>query len=152
MYTRVVTGPTIEISHGELPPECAELRTRIFVDEQGVSEREEFDGLDPECVHFLARGAEGVVGCARLRPLGGARAKVERVAVPAELRKGGFGRSLMDAVEAEALRQGWSELTLYGQLQAVGFYHRLGWEVVGEEFEEAGIVHLEMVKHAGSGF
>ncbi len=146
MYPSPVTDPTIEISEGEVPSECALLRTRIFVEEQGVSERDEIDGQDAECVHFLAKQADRPVGCARLRPVGGRRAKVERVAVEPDLRKGGLGRAIMEAIEAEALRRGWPELVLHAQIQVVDFYRRLDWTSVGDEFKEAGIVHLEMVK------
>ena len=148
MYLPVVTDLRISISDGDVPSECVALRTRIFVEEQGVSQRDEIDGLDPECVHFLASDGTRPVGCARLRPLGGPRAKIERVAVEPQLRKGGLGRRIMEAMEAEAVRRGWPELILHAQIQVVDFYRRLGWIGVGEEFEEAGIVHLEMEKRA----
>ncbi len=146
MYPSRVIDPTIEIYEGEVPEECVALRTRIFVEEQGVSESDEIDGRDGDCVHFLVRRESAPIGCARLRPLGGEEAKIERVAVLAPLREAGLGRRIMDAMEAEALRRGWPELILHAQIQVVGFYRRLGWRSVGDEFEEAGIVHLEMAK------
>lgn len=149
MYPPRVIELRIAISEGDVPDACVVLRTRIFVEEQGVSERDEIDGRDPECVHFLASDAARPVGCARLRPLGGARAKIERVAVVPELRKGGLGRRIMKEMEREAIRRGYPELILHAQIQVVGFYRRLGWTGVGEEFEEAGIVHLEMTKDLG---
>ena len=136
----------LEVHEGDAPPECVALRTAVFVREQGVSERHELDGLDPECVHFLARREGAPVGCARLRPTGRREAKVERVAVLPELRDAGLGRLLMDAVEAEAQRRGWRELVLHAQLPVVGFYHRLGWKAEGKTFWEAGIEHRAMRK------
>ena len=137
---------TVDVFEGQTPAECVALRTRVFIEEQGVSPADEIDGQDPDCVHFLARGDGVPVGCARLRPLGGERAKVERVAVVASLRGEGRGRTLMDAIEAEAQARGWCALELHAQIQVISFYERLGWQAVGDEFEEAGIVHLEMTK------
>lgn len=124
------------------------------MDEQGVSEDEEMDGLDGACVHFLARETHGMhetraIGCARLRPLkagGSADAKVERVAVRAELRGRGLGGAMMAAVEAEAARRGWTRLLLHAQLRAARFYEGLGWRPAGGDFEEAGIPHRRMTK------
>ena len=139
-------GLTVDVFDGRAPEECIALRTRVFVEEQGVSPEDEIDGHDPNCVHFLARSEGASVGCARLRPLAGGRAKVERVAVLAPLRGSGLGRTLMDAIEEEARTRGWRALELHAQVQVVTFYERLGWQAVGHEFEEAGISHLEMVK------
>lgn len=127
------------------------------MDEQGVSEDEEMDGLDGACVHFLARETHGMhetraaraIGCARLRPLkagGSADAKVERVAVRAELRGRGLGGAMMAVVEAEAARRGWTRLLLHAQLRAARFYEGLGWRPAGGDFEEAGIPHRRMTK------
>ena len=139
----------IEIQAGEAPPAAVEIRTLVFIEEQQVSEREEIDGLDPDCIHFVAyRGAQAV-GCARLRPLGGTRAKVERVAVLSAQRKSGLGRALMNAVEAEAAARGRHDLLLHAQVPVVGFYDGLGWQGIGPEFEEAGIRHLAMRRRIG---
>jgi len=143
----------IEICEGAAPQDALQIRRAVFMDEQGVSEAEEMDGLDGACVHFLAREKRGAnaaraIGCARLRPLAGgsADAKVERVAVRAELRGRGLGGAIMAAVEAEAARRGWTRLLLHAQLRAARFYQGLGWRPSGGDFEEAGIPHRRMTK------
>lgn len=141
--------PRIVVHEGDAPAEAVAIRTRVFVGEQGVTERDEIDGLDPACIHFVAYRGDEAVGCARLRPIGGERAKVERVAVLQTLRTSGLGGRIMAAVEAEASARGWPDLLLHAQVPVVGFYDRLGWLRVGEEFEEAGIRHLEMAKRLG---
>ena len=86
----------IEILDGGAPAAAIAIRTRVFIEEQGVTEREEMDGLDSDCIHFVAYRDDTAVGCARLRPLGDARAKIERVAVLPELRARGLGRAIMN--------------------------------------------------------
>lgn len=136
---------TLHVSEGDAPPGSVAVRREVFIEEQGVTEREEMDGLDPDCVHFVAEQDGRAVGCARLRRLEG-KTKVERVAVVARLRSTGLGRALMEEAEAEAERRGWRPLVLHAQLDSVGFYERLGWSVEGPVFEEAGIPHRRMVR------
>lgn len=142
-------GLRIEICEGAAPAAAVAVRMRVFVEEQGVSEAEEIDGLDPECVHFVAWQDDSAVGCARLRPLGRGRAKIERVAVLRERRTGGLGRQLMRAVEAEAARRALPDLRLHAQTAVLGFYAKLGWRAVGDEFDEAGIPHFAMERRLG---
>ena len=77
---------------------CYQIRRIVFIDEQGVSREEEFDGLDETCVHFLASLDGRPVGTARLHPLND-RAKAQRVAVLADARRSGVGALLMEAIE-----------------------------------------------------
>ncbi len=140
---------SIEVHEGVVPEEAAALRLAVFVAEQGVSERDEIDGYDADSIHLLLRREGATIGCARLRPLEGGEAKVERVAIAASLRDGGLGRHVMDAVEDEAQRRGFARLVLHAQKPVIGFYTALGWEGQGPEFVEAGIVHLSMAKTLG---
>ncbi len=124
---------------------CRRIRREVFIDEQGVTEEEEWDGLDESCVHFLARVPDPV-GTARLLVPTEGPAKAQRVAVLAVARKTGVGAALMHALEAEAARRGRSEIVLGAQVQALGFYQSLGYEAYGPEFDEAGIPHRMMRK------
>ena len=126
--------------------ECLDVRRRVFVDEQAVLLDEEVDGLDPECVHFLAELAGRPVGAARLRDAGGGVAKAERVAVLREIRGQGVGAALMRALERTARERGFREVLLGAQLTAIAFYERLGYVVEGEEFLDARIRHRWMRK------
>lgn len=120
------------------------VRREVFVDEQGVPEHLEVDGRDGESIHVVGYDGEQPVAAARLRPTGESTAKVERVAVVASRRGEGIGRAVMDAVESIADDEDYPELVLHAQVPVVAFYERLGYEVVGEAFEEAGIPHRKM--------
>jgi predicted GNAT family N-acyltransferase len=139
------------------PSELADalaVRERVFVDEQGVPPDLELDAFDDlgAATHFVAYDGDEAVGAARLRPYDGSeeerppRAKVERVAVLPAYRGEGLGGRLMDAVEAAAERAGFETLVLHAQTPVAGFYAVRGYRRVGEEFEEAGIPHVEMVR------
>lgn len=125
------------------------VRRTVFVEEQGVDEAIEYDEHDePEATaaHFVAYDGPEPVGAARLREPEDGLGKVERVAVLAEHRGEGVGRKLMQAVEREAERRSLETLKLHAQTRVEEFYDRLGYQRRGEEFEEAGIPHVKMVK------
>jgi predicted GNAT family N-acyltransferase len=57
----------------------------------------------------------------------------------------GVGRALLLRLLEEAKKQHLQQVTLHAQLQASEFYRKLGFEIRGEEFMEAGIPHIGMV-------
>ena len=122
------------------------IRREVFIEEQDVPEDLEIDGRDDEATHVLARGDGEPVGTARLRDYGEGVAKVERVAVRESHRGEGWGERIMSVVETYAREAGFERVRLAAQVPVVGFYERLGYEVVGEEFMDAGIPHRSMEK------
>jgi len=152
------------------------VRRAVFIEEQGVSEAEEMDGLDEQAIHFVAyavgsnrdppsradgdedegseEGAGGAsaeragqpVGTARLRIPEPGVAKPERVAVLESHRGEGVGKRLMGAIEREAREQGCECARLHAQVPVESFYRELGYETTSDVFDEAGIPHVEMEK------
>ena len=117
------------------------LRSAVFIAEQGVAAEEEYDGLDPGCVHVVAETATGqTVGTGRLLPDG----RIGRMAVAAPWRGSGVGRALLEALLASARQRGMQTVRLNAQIQALGFYERCGFQAEGQEFIEAGIMHRRM--------
>lgn len=124
---------------------CRRLRRVVFIEEQGVSEEDEVDGLDDSAIHLLAF-ADGVpVGTARLL-VKGDKGKIGRVCVLPAARGTGLGAALIRrALEEFRAMPGLRRVTLGAQSHATGFYAALGFHPVGEEFMDAGIPHREMV-------
>ena len=127
------------------------VRRAVFVDEQGVPEDREIDGKDGGATHFVAYDGRKPIAVARLREYNedskaSDTAKVERVAVLEERRGAGVGRALMNTVEETAISAGYVEIVLHAQLPVLDFYSRLGYEPMGEPFEDAGIPHRKMTK------
>ena len=128
---------------------CVEIRRKVFVDGQAVPIEIEFDGLDTDAEHFLAFGDGDeppvALGTARMRIVDGA-AKAERIAVLEEARGSGVGRALVESIEFHARQEGLRSVRLDAQVQAAGFYKKLGYLAEGEVFIEAGIDHRLMTK------
>lgn len=127
-------------------PAIREIRDLVFIQEQAVSEEEEYDEFESESVHFLASMEGKAAGTARWRR-SGYGFKLERFAVRKEFRGFGAGRALVNCVLEDVLREtsGQEMIYLHAQVQVIPFYSSLGFEAVGDEFTEAGIRHRKMV-------
>ncbi len=124
---------------------CLAIRRKVFIDEQGVSETDEVDGLDPVALHLLAMQDATPVGTARIL-VEGAVGKIGRVCVLPQARGTGLGAALIRAavVELQAM-PGVAKAKLGAQVHALGFYERLGFEAMGQVYMDAGIPHRDMV-------
>jgi predicted GNAT family N-acyltransferase len=146
-----VTRPGAAVATAADWPEVAALRTRVFVEEQGVPPDVERDDADATAVHVVARDARGrVVATGRLLERDG-RAVVGRMAVEAAARGGGHGAAVLDELHRQAVLRGLAEVELHAQVTARGFYERAGYTAVGGEYEEAGIAHVTMRRALGPG-
>jgi len=126
------------------------VRRSVFIEEQRIAERDEWDELDPVITHVLvftptASAKRDVVGTGRLEPTG----KIGRVAVMPSYRGTGAGVAVMRRLLDLAAERGFSEVYLNSQVSAAGFYERLGFRADGPEFDEVGIPHQRMRRSVG---
>ena len=121
------------------------IRKTVFVEEQNVPLEEEIDQFEDEAAHFVLYNDGSPIGTGRFRVVDG-YGKVERICVLKEARKSGAGNAIINGIEEHAREQGLHKLKLNAQTQAIPFYARLGYEVVSEEFLDAGIPHKTMMK------
>jgi predicted GNAT family N-acyltransferase len=136
---------TVQISVTQDIATCRALRRIVFIDEQGVSEADEQDGLDHLCTHLLAVQDGVPVGTARLM-VNGTVGKVGRVCVLQHARGTGLGIALMQtAVDQFRATPGVAYVKLGAQTHALAFYERLGFTPYGDIFMDAGIPHRNMV-------
>jgi len=139
-----MSGPTATVATAADRPGLVALRTRVFVEEQGVPPEVEQDAADATAVHVVARDAAGrVVATGRLLERDG-RAVVGRMAVDAGARGGGYGAAVLAELHRQAVLRGLTEVELHAQVPARGFYERAGYTAVGGEYTEAGIAHVTM--------
>lgn len=122
-----------------------ELRREVFVGEQGVSEADEFDGREEECVHVLAVDDGRVVGCCRLLP-DGERVKLGRMVVASGRRREGIAAAMLAEADRQAAALGAALITLSAQTYVVSLYEQAGYEVTSGTFDEVGIEHVRMEK------
>jgi len=134
------------------------IREVVFIEEQHVPVGLERDEEDATAHHVLAFQGGHAVGTGRLvllpaAPKGetGPWGQIGRMAVLAASRKGGVGRRILEALEAEARRLALAGIVLHAQLHAREFYVRAGYRDSSPIFEEAGMAHVEMRKLLAGG-
>lgn len=129
------------------------LRCDVFMWEQQADD-EEMDGRDqePGTIHVWIEDERGCA--AYLRVLKNAVPEhrdahrvIGRVAVRADRRGDGLARELMLRALKVIDEEGGASM-LHAQSYVVGLYGRFGYEVYGEEYDEAGIPHRSMYRAA----
>ncbi|WNW09682.1 GNAT family N-acetyltransferase [Pseudomonas sp. DTU_2021_1001937_2_SI_NGA_ILE_001] len=121
------------------------IRDSVFVAEQSVPPELEWDAEDSEAVHFLACEGDYPIGTARLLPDG----EIGRLSVLKDWRGMKVGEALLGSVLAEAEKRGLKQQKLSAQVHAAPFYERFGFRVVSDEFLEAGLPHVDMLREVG---
>lgn len=141
--------PMVDVRRGDwaaLAPFAAPIRRKVFTSEQGIDAALDEDGADADALHVVAFNRMGTpLGTGRLVRHGEHVGKIGRMAVVASLRGSTVGRQMLDVLVTAARQRGDRQVMLHAQASAVGFYRRLGWQLQGPSFVEAGIDHQEMV-------
>ena len=133
---------SIKYSDKELIEKALKIREIVFVNEQNVPKDIEYDGLDKDANHFLIFSDKKAVGTARYRKTKKGL-KLERFAILKEHRNKGLASQLLKFMLKETEGK-YDKIYLYSQINAVNFYKKHNFTIVGNEFMEAGIVHYEM--------
>ena len=132
----------------QLRDAAREVRTEVFLQEQQIPVALEWDDDDATALHAVAFNRLGMpVATGRLLQHAPQVARIGRMAVTRTLRGGGLGRDLLRSLIAAAVQRGDREVMLHAQRSAEGFYVRQGFVARGQPFDEAGIPHVEMVRH-----
>ena len=121
------------------------LRHAVFCIEQGVPEREELDGRDPEGIHLVAVEDGQLLATCRLLIVG-RTVQFSRLAVRPDFRRRGIATALLEAAEVESRAAGAARIVLHAQTYARDLYDRVGYRPRGAVFREAGIEHVAMDK------
>jgi predicted GNAT family N-acyltransferase len=122
------------------------IRITVFQQEQGVDPALEFDQYDLSSVHLLAYWQQQAVGTMRFRYLSEDTVKMERLAMLKMARGKGIGLKLMDfAIDLLRSENKAKRIIIHSQFYIKSLYEKLGFKIMGEPFEEAGIIHVKMV-------
>lgn len=117
-----------------------DIRKQVFVVEQAVDPREEYDEYESSCTHLIAEWEGQPVGTARFRSTEKGW-KIERMAVLVSFRKLGVGRALLHEILVRLPSDG-RLIYLHAQEHALGFYESAGFIRTGNRFYEANIPHF----------
>ncbi|MCD8148998.1 MAG: GNAT family N-acetyltransferase [Clostridiales bacterium] len=130
-----------------LPPEAMEIRTAVFVEEQGFAK--EFDEVDDIAQHFVVFDDKTAVATCRLFEGEPHSYTVGRIAVIQSYRGRQVGADLLRTVERIVRRNKGRSLALHAQVAAQGFYEKQGYAPYGKADYEENCPHIWMRKELG---
>lgn len=134
--------------------EAAEIRRKVFMEEQGF--QNEFDAVDEDgrTIHLSAYRDGQLIGCARVFPsdmepgleAAPGRWVFGRLAVLPQQRGGGVGSRILAEAEQLAADAGATEIHLHAQCSAQPLYVRAGYEAYGPIEYDEHVEHQWMAK------
>lgn len=89
---------------------------------------------------------ERMLGCCMLVEEEPGTARLRQMAVLNDLQGKGIGRALMNFAENLARDRGFKVVRMHARTNAIGFYEKVGYKVLGDQFEEVTIPHFVMEK------
>lgn len=124
--------------------DAAAVRKQVFVVEQGFEE--EFDEIDSLAWHVVLYDGDKPIATGRTFLRDG-QFIIGRVAVCREYRRLHVGTIVIEKLEEKIEQLGGTEARLSAQLQAQGFYEKLGYHPASDKYHyEEHCPHIEMVK------
>ncbi len=96
-------------------------------------------------IHLVANHGDWLVGCMILTEAGN-DLKMRQVAVANKYRRNKVGARMVALAEVKAIEMGKQKMVLHARDSALDFYLSLGYNIVGDQFEEVGIPHHRMEK------
>jgi predicted GNAT family N-acyltransferase len=135
------------IDHGTTDYEAmVKLRDEVLRKPLGLTFTNE--ELDKEKDNLLIGAFEDdqIMGCCMLVEEKPQTVRLRQMAVVNDLQGKGYGKVLMQFAENLARDRGYKKITMHARKNALGFYEKMGYKKVGQEFEEITIPHYVMEK------
>lgn len=140
----------VKYEHGDesqVYQDALAIRKKVFIEEQGVSEELELDGLDHRTTHYVGYVDGEPVTTARIHESAAHEYHLQRVATLKEHRGKGYGRELIIFIERSLRHIPDAKVWLSAQDTALPFYEKMGYSVLGEGYIEADMPHHSMEKY-----
>lgn len=122
------------------------LRTEVLRKPLGLVFLEDQLNAEVSDLHIGAFKGSQLVGCCILSPRTYDAIQLRQMAVDPALQLAGIGAAILEFSEDHSIQNGFQKLILHARKNALGFYQKSGYEIVGDEFAELGIPHYQMEK------
>ncbi|WP_256011579.1 GNAT family N-acetyltransferase [Desertivirga xinjiangensis] len=135
------------ISHGsDEYKEMVTLRSQVLRKPLGLHFDEEYLEKEKSTILIGCFKQDTMIACCLLRTISENVIQLQQMAVQPKLQGKHIGTKLIGFAEEHAKKAGFLKLFLHARKTAVGFYQKLGYEILGDEFEEVSIPHFMMKK------
>jgi len=136
-----------QIDHGTKEyRQMISLRNDILRKPLGLSFLPEELEREKEDILIAAFDDDDMLACCLLTKIDPTCLRLRQMAVQNNLQGKGIGASMMHFAEILARDKGFKRLTMHARKTAIGFYEKLGYKKIGDEFEEVTLPHYVMEK------
>ena len=136
-----------QIDHGTTEyQQMVKLRNEILRQPLGLNYAPEELAREKEDILIGAFDDDEMLACCLLTKVDNKTLRLRQMAVQNNLQGKGIGASMMSFAELVARDKGFHTLIMHARKTALGFYEKLGYKVVGDEFIEVTIPHFVMEK------
>ena len=136
------------IDHGSKEyDKMIELRKSVLRKPLGLTYSKEDLERDKNDLLIGAFEEDDILACCILTQKEPGTFQLRQMAVDQKMQRNGVGAAIMHFAENLAKDAGGKEVMMHARKTAMGFYEKLGYAVVGDEFSEVGIPHVEMKKN-----
>ena len=136
-----------QIDHGSKEyQQMVKLRNEILRRPLGLTYSTEELAREKEDILIGAFDDDEMLACCLLTKVNNKCLRLRQMAVQNNLQGKGIGASMMSFAELVARDKGYEKLIMHARKTAIGFYEKLGYKLVGDEFIEVTIPHLVMEK------
>jgi len=136
---------TIHYGSPEYQSMCR-LRDEVLRKPIGLRLTEEETLRDKDDLLVVCMKNEETIACCILTKIDSETVQLRQMAVAPDYQQKGLGKELLLFAETIAKENGYSTIRMHARKTATGFYEKVGYGVIGEEFTEVGILHCKMEK------
>jgi len=119
-----------------------DIRTEVFIKEQNIPEELEWDKDDEVAKHFGILSNDILIAYARV--LIKQKIHIGRMAVRKKYRRVGIGSFLLSNICNQVDDRNQKKIMLSAQEQAIPFYEKNLFQIRGNKYLDAGIIHYDM--------
>lgn len=137
-----------QIDHGSKEyRQMVDLRNEILRRPLGLTFAPEELAREKEDILIGAFDDDEMLACCLMTKMDNTSLRLRQMAVQNNLQGKGIGASMMNFAEIVARDKGYKKLVMHARKTALGFYEKLGYKAIGDEFEEVTLPHYIMEKH-----
>lgn len=130
----------------EYAQEC-KLRHEVLRKPLGLNLYDENLDVEREQMHFGLFDEAGTLhACVIAVGISNTDAKIRQMVVRPERQRLGYGKKILQELQAYLALNGYTKLSLHARVSATNFYEQQGFKLTLEEFIEVGIPHVAMQK------
>ncbi len=123
------------------------LRMEVFVKEQGISLKDEFDRFDTDqTTYVVVFEDKNIIATGRIQKDSAEILRPERICIHPDYRGKSLGSAVLNKLEDIGRAEGCEKSIIHALVSAVKFYEKQGYKIVSDKYIEDGCECISLEK------